>query len=132
MAKIKLLVDTDIIIDVLRGVKPARALLKSQELDIYCSVLTKKELLSKEGLKGSERKKIEGILSKVKILKVDKSVQKHFNLLMKQYGDRPEATGDYIIAATALAKKLPLLTRNRKHFEYIKELVLSPVYSIDQ
>jgi predicted nucleic acid-binding protein len=51
---------------------------------------------------------------------------------MKQYGDRPEATGDYIIAATALAKKLPLLTRNRKHFEYIKELVLSPVYSIDQ
>jgi predicted nucleic acid-binding protein len=57
MAKIKLLVDTDIIIDVLRGVKPARALLRSQELDIYCSVLTKKELLSKEGLKGSERKK---------------------------------------------------------------------------
>jgi predicted nucleic acid-binding protein len=131
MARIKLLVDTDIIIDALKGVKPARALLRSQEIDIYCSVLTRKELLSKEGLKDSEKKKITGILSKVKILKVDKSVQKQFNLLLKQYIDRPEAAADYIIAATALAKKLPLLTRNRKHFEYIKELVLSPVYDID-
>ena len=101
MARIKLLVDTDIIIDALKGVKPARALLRSQEIDIYCSVLTRKELLSKEGLKDSEKKKIVGILSKVKILKADKSVQKQFNILLKQYGDKPEAAGDYIIAATA-------------------------------
>ena|SRR3989304_7173649 len=35
MAKVKLLVDTDIIIDYLKGVKPARALFRSGDLDIY-------------------------------------------------------------------------------------------------
>jgi predicted nucleic acid-binding protein len=40
-----------------------------------------------------------------------------------------ESLADYVIAATALAKRLPLMTRNRKHFEHIAELVLSPVYS---
>ena len=46
MAKIKLLADTDIFIDALRGIKPARKLLRSPELDVYCSILTKKELFS--------------------------------------------------------------------------------------
>jgi len=38
---------------------------------------------------------------------------------------------DYIIAATAWAKNLPLLTRNLKHFEHIEEIKLSPVYEIE-
>ncbi|MCX5811363.1 MAG: hypothetical protein NT178_02300 [Proteobacteria bacterium] len=76
MAKIKLLIDTDIIIDALKGIKPARDLLKSQEVDIYCSILTKKELLSKEGIRSSEKKEIEEILSRVKVLKVDDSIHK--------------------------------------------------------
>ncbi len=50
MAKIKLLVDTDIIIDYLKGVKPARELFKSKDIVIYCSILSKRELLSKVGL----------------------------------------------------------------------------------
>jgi len=48
--------------------------------------------------------------------------------LIKQYGDRTEVIVDYVIAATAWAKNLPLLTRNRKHFERIKEIKLSPGY----
>ena len=47
MAKVKLLVDTDVIIDFLKGVKPARDIFRSTDIDIYCSVLSKKELLSK-------------------------------------------------------------------------------------
>jgi predicted nucleic acid-binding protein len=131
MAKIKLLIDTDVIIDALKGIKPARYLLKSQEIDIYCSILTKKELLSKEGIRSFEKKEIEEILSRLKVLKVDDSIHKQFMFLLKQYGDRPAATVDYIIAATALAKRLPLLTRNKKHFEYIKEISLSPVYNVE-
>jgi len=38
---------------------------------------------------------------------------------------------DYIIAATAWSKKLPLLTRNKKHFIRIEEIVLSPSYDIE-
>ena len=69
MAKIKFLVDTDVIIDYLKGVKPARELFRTRDIEIYCSVLTKKELLSKIGISNSERKKITRLLSKlVKII----------------------------------------------------------------
>ena len=103
MARIKLLVDTDIIIDALKGIKPARELFRRPEIDIYCWILTKKELLSKEGLKTSERKRITEMLSRIKMLKIDDSIHKQFIFLMKKYSDRPEAAADYVIAATAVA-----------------------------
>jgi predicted nucleic acid-binding protein len=131
MAKIKLLADTDIFIDALRGIKSARDLLRSPELDVYCSILTKKELFSKERMRHSEKKKVEELLSRTKILRIDQDVQKQFLFLLNKYGDKPETRVDYIIAATTLAKRLPLLTRNRKHFKYISELVLSPVYTVE-
>ena len=132
MAKIKLLADTDIFIDALRGIKPARNLLKSPELDLYCSILTKKELFSMKGMRSSEKKKVEELLSRAKIIRIDEDIQKRFLFLLNKYGDKPETRVDYLIAATALAKRLPLLTRNRKHFKHITELVLSPVYAIRQ
>ena len=129
MAKIKLLVDTDIIIDYLKGIKPARDLFKSDYIDMYCSVLSKKELLSKTGLSEAERKKIMELMSKLKVLKIDNNITQKYILLMNKYGDRQGSIVDYIIAATAWAKDLPLLTRNRKHFEQINEITLSPVYN---
>ncbi len=130
MAKIKLLVDTDIIIDFLQGVKPARDLFKSKNIDIYCSILSKKELLSKSGLSNSERKRIMGLMLKLKVLKIDKDINNKYMLLVNSYGERQDSIVDYVIAATAYAKNLPLLTRNRKHFERIKEIELSPVYLV--
>jgi len=56
MAKVRILVDTDILIDYLKKVKPARALIADGMVDIYCSVLSKKELLIKPGLSASERR----------------------------------------------------------------------------
>src|SRR3989338_781922 len=128
MAKIKLLVDTDIVIDYLKGVKPARDLFKSDDIDIYCSVLSKKELLSKIGLRESERKRIMELMSRLKVLKIDTDINKKYMLLLDEYGVRQGSIVDYVIAATAWAKNLPLLTRNRKHFEWIKEIKLSPIY----
>ncbi len=90
MAKIKLLIDTDIFIDALKGIKPAKELFRTKEIDLYCSILTKKELLSKEGLKDSERKRIINLLSKTKILRIDNDIQEKFLFLIEQYGDRPE------------------------------------------
>lgn len=51
MAKIRLLIDTDVFIDALKGIKPAKDLFRTKDIDLYCSILTKKELLSKVGLK---------------------------------------------------------------------------------
>jgi hypothetical protein len=42
MAKVRLLVDTDVLIDYLKKIKPARALFAGGMADIYCSVLSKK------------------------------------------------------------------------------------------
>ena len=130
MAKVKLLIDTDIFIDALKEIKPAKDLFRIREIDIYCSILTKKELFSKEGLRDSERKKIIALLSRTKTLRIDNDILNKHLLLIKKYGDRPEAIVDYVIAATAWSKKLPLLTRNKKHFGYIKEITLSPVYEL--
>lgn len=127
MAKIKLLVDTDIIIDYLKGVKTAKEIFRSRDIDIYCSVLSKKELLSKPGLKDSERIRIIKLMVRLKVVKIDENINKKYMLLIKKYGRR-DMIVDYLIAATAWAKNLPLLTRNRRHFEFIKEIKLSPVY----
>lgn len=131
MAKIKLIVDTDIIIDYLKGVKPARELFKSKDIVIYCSILSKKELLSKVGLSDSERKKIMNLISRLKVLKIDNDINQKYMLLINRYGERQSSIVDYLIAATAWAKNLPLLTRNIKHFKKIKEIKLSPVYQYD-
>lgn len=130
MAKVKLLIDTDIFIDALKEIKPAKDLFRIREIDVFCSILTKKELFSKEGLRDSERKKIIALLSRTKVLKIDNDILNKYLLLIKKYGDRPEAMSDYVIAATAWSKRLPLLTRNKKHFSYIKEITLSPVYEL--
>ena len=129
MAKISLLVDTDIIIDFLNGVRAARDIFSSDRLDLYCSVLSKKELISKEGLKESERKRILRLLSTIKVLRIDSDISRKFSLLIRKYGEKPDSLADYVIAATAWSKNLPLLTRNRRHFEHIKEITLTPTYS---
>ncbi len=130
MAKVRILIDTDIVIDCLKGVRAARELFRTRAVDLYCSILTKRELLSKRGLKDSERKRIVDLLSRMKILKIDDDIKNKFLFLIKQYGEHPERTADNIIAATAWSKRLPLLTRNRKHFEHIKEIELTPGYEI--
>ena len=128
MAKIKFLVDTDVIIDYLKGIRPAKELFRTRDIVIYCSILSKKELLSKAGISNSERKKITNLLSNIKVLKIDKDISNKYDKLLNKYGERQNLIADYLIAATAWSKNLPLLTRNLKHFEKIKEIRLSPIY----
>jgi predicted nucleic acid-binding protein len=128
MAKIRLLADTDILIDYLKKIKPAKALFDSSITDIYCSILSRKELLTKPGLSSSERKKILSLLVKIKVLKIDNEINNKYMLLLEKYGSQRATMPDYVIAATAWAKNLPLLTRNKRHFQHIKEIRLVPPY----
>lgn len=129
MAKIRILVATDIIIDFLKGVKPAMDIFRLENFDIYCSILSKKELISKIGLKDSEKKRIISLLSKIKVLKIDTEITSKYQLLIKKYGEKSDSIVDYLIASTAWSKNLPILTRNSRHFEYIKEVKLCPTYN---
>jgi predicted nucleic acid-binding protein len=128
VARIKFLIDTDIFIDYLKGISPAKAVFRSRDIDIYCSILTKKELLSKPGLKDSERKKIISILRDLKTISIDPDISLKYSDLLAKYHNNRLQPPDAIIAATAWSKKLPLLTRNRRHFSYIAEIKLSPIY----
>jgi predicted nucleic acid-binding protein len=131
MANLKLLIDTDIIIDYLKGIRVARELFRTQNIEIYCSVLSKKELLSKPGLKSSERKKILELLSKMRIFQIDTDITNKYSNLIAKYGENPDSIIDYLVAATAWSKQLPLLTRNRKHFIHLQEINLAPGYEIE-
>lgn len=85
MAKIKLLIDTDILIDSLRGVKVAKDLFRTKDIDIYCSILSKKELLSKGGLRESERKRVINLLSRIKVLRIDDDINKKNNMIWRYH-----------------------------------------------
>ena len=67
MAASALLIDTDILIDYLKSIQPACALLDSTQFDFYYSSWSKKELLAKPGLKESERQEIEVLLGRFRI-----------------------------------------------------------------
>lgn len=121
MAKIRLLVDTDIFIDFFNS-GYFEDILEGKDFDIYYSAVTKKELLAKQGLKDSEKQAILYVLKKYRIIPITQNIAERFSSLLYEY---PEISKeDALIAATALDRKLPLITRNWKHYRKIKGLVL--------
>jgi hypothetical protein len=114
-------VDTDIFIDYFNAGLFSN-ILEHQRLTIYYSSVTEKELLTKKGLKVAESEAISYTLKKCRRIRLDSMIALKYSELRLQYPtiDREDA----LIAATALVKNLPLLTRNLRHFKKIKELRL--------
>ena len=125
MARISYLLDTDILIDWLQDRPWARQLILAKDVRLYCSEVTRRELLSKPGLKDSERQRILRLMRRFRVLKVDSIVAAATSELLQKYADRPLRVNDALIAATAWTKKLPFVTRNRKHYEFITEIQLA-------
>ncbi len=121
MARVKLLVDTDVLIDFL-NTGFLSSILEDQGFEIYYSVVTKKELLSKRGLRESERKAIALTLERFRVVPLNPWITERYSKLRREH--RSLEKEDALIAATALTRKLPLLTRNLKHFQSIEGLIL--------
>jgi predicted nucleic acid-binding protein len=120
------LLDTDILIDWLKGMTWAKDLIWSGEHRLYCSSVARKELLGKLGLKDSERQRILYLLRHLRVLNVDSVIAAAASELLQKYADTyPLDVNDALVAATAWVKHLPLLTRNRKHYDFIEEVELS-------
>lgn len=121
MAKVKLLIDTDIVIDYL-NTGLLRTIFEDRGFEVYYSVVTKKELLFKPGLKETERQAILFTLRRHRIIPLDDRITGTYSDLRRRYPSLEKE--DALIAATALVKKLPLVTRNVKHYKNIQDLIL--------
>ncbi len=124
MSRPSYLVDTDILIDWLKGKSWARDLIWSTGVRVYYSNVTRKELLAKRGLSATERRKIHRLLRQLRIINVDPTIAAAASELLQKYQHRGLRVDDALIAATAWVKKLPLITRNHKHYEFIEEIEL--------
>ena len=121
MEKINLLIDTDIFIDYFNTGRFS-TILENDSFVVYYSIVTEKELLSKRGLKASEKEAILYALKNYRRIKIDNVIALKYSELKQLYPSLDR--GDILIAATAITKNLPLVTSNYKHYRRIKELIL--------
>ena len=121
MEKISLLVDTDIFIDYFNTGSFSN-ILENKLFVIYFSVVTEKELLSKKGLKTSEREAIIYTLKNFRRIRLNDTIARKYSELRKAFPALDKE--DLLIAVTALTRKLPIMTRNYKHYRQVKGLTL--------
>lgn len=112
-----LLVDTDVLIDHLRG---ARRLQTPGGGSLSYSVITRCELLA-----GPERQEeaARRLLASLRELPLDGPTADAAGLIRRRSGI---ATPDALIAATAIRRGHDLLTRNRRYLERVEGLRLAP------
>ena len=124
------LLDTDICSYIIRNQREvADDFIKRQDDDICISVITYAELLY--GVKNSGSNKIETevkrFLSLVRVLDWSEAAARHYadiKHFLKKNGS-PIGNMDMLIAATAIAINVPLVTNNKKHFRLVPNLTIA-------
>lgn len=111
-----ILVDTDILINILRGREKAREFLSAlvDEATIYCSVITIAEIFA--GMKEHERKKTEALIDSLNILGVTREIAEKGGSYKSRIKSQGLELDDCIIAASAFSRQAVLATGNVKHY----------------
>jgi|SRR3989338_2812753 len=118
----KYLIDTNILIDHLRGDSNVTVFLQRIEegsAQAAVSVITEYELLASAKLKESEIVKINSLLELIPRLAITSQTVR---IAAKFHRNYRTDLADALIAATAFLAKATLVTRNIKHFHNIREL----------
>lgn len=68
------------------------------------------------------------LLQVVRVSNVDSTIAAAASEVLQKYKYRPLRVDDALIAATAWVKRLPLITRNRKHFQFVAEISLADLF----
>jgi predicted nucleic acid-binding protein len=121
MAKVSVLVDTDVFIDYF-NVGRFSFLFDGSRYTVYYSVITQKELLAKSGLRETERQAILQELRRCRMVNLTEAITSRYSELRDRCRSLEKA--DALIAATALVRSLPLITQNKRHFRNIAGLTV--------
>jgi len=120
----QLLLDTNVIIDHLRGNPKAVAFLNGLTTSPLTSVIVVAELFA--GVReGAERVQLERFLSALTVLPLSDDTAIHGGLLRRQYGKSHNVgLADALIAATTQASNATLVTLNAKHFPMLADVIV--------
>jgi len=120
-----IILDTNIIIELLKGNVETKKLLESiNEKDFAISIITGMELYY-GAINKKELNKIKKFLENFDLLPINEEISKiGLNLIEKYSKSHGLEIPDALIAATSIYHDIPLLTYNKKDFQYIEELKL--------
>jgi predicted nucleic acid-binding protein len=124
----KVLLDSDMLIDHLRGYEPARQYLKrfeAGEVAGYLSIITVAELAARHMRQEAEETKVQHLLALFTHIDLDYAIAWRGGEIRRHYQTR---LADALIAATALMHHLRLATRNLQHFTPIEGLQVEKPY----
>lgn len=117
-----MLVDTDVLIDYLRGDSCAEEFLESNPDAVFISSITIAELYQGV-IEGEERTALDSMISAFTILPVTEEIAKEGGLICRKYRKTHNSgLADCLIAATARRHDLPLISLNLKHFPMLENV----------
>jgi predicted nucleic acid-binding protein len=121
--------DTSVLIDVLRGSAAAADWMNRLDEVPVCSEVTRVEVL--RGVRSAERGPTERLLTALHWLAVDERISRRAGDLGRQYrrSHAGLSTADLVIAATALELDAKLATGNVRHYPMFRRL--RPPYDSD-
>lgn len=122
------LIDTNILIDHLRGTARATAFLRKarKQQTLWISVITVAEIYAGQQMRQpKEKAKVVRFLRLFRVAYLDGTIAAIGGEIARDYGT---ALPDALIAATALSKGLRLATRNVRHFQGIPNLIVQSPY----
>lgn len=119
-----LVLDTDVLIDFLRGQVEAVGYLESVSDELLTSVVTVAELFA--GVReGEERRILEELLEEFRVVPVTREVAELGGLHRRDYRKSHNIQlADALIAATVEREQATLVTLNDKHFPMLKQVVV--------
>ena len=122
-----LLVDTDVMVDYLRGSATGVAFLRKHTDRVVLSSIVVAELYA--GVReGREQEDLDSLVSIFNVIPVTADIARAAGLLKRDFGgSHGVGLADALLAATAMTEKAELATLNAKHYPMIKGL--KPAYS---
>jgi hypothetical protein len=117
----RLLLDTDVLVDFLRGYSKAVKYIKTHSEEAVISAIAVAELYA--GVRDTERRQLDDFIALFNVLPISQEIAKTGGLYKQQFfKSHGIGLADAIIAATSVIHELELKTLNTRHYPMIKGL----------